>query len=281
MAYACQILLDSINPTGNRLTTFQITYPRFVHSEFMTHRVFSRNSASSRAIPVAKMIEAVENDPVMPVWWGKNESGMQAKEELCSENQERAKQRWLDARSDAVHNVKNLMSIGLHKQIANRILEPWMWITVIASATELDNFFALRCHPDAQPEIQRIAYMMHEVYSGSTAQDLAWGEWHVPFPGDTARWELSENALDEAKRGDSRAIKISTGKLTRVSFLTHEGKRDFEEDIALHDRILKAGHMSPFEHCAFADKGPQTCNFKGFTQYRKMIPGEAVFTGGR
>ena|SRR3990172_10692569 len=105
--YSARILCDSesiyhkIGEHGNRLTTMEITYPRFVHSELMTHRMFSRNAASSRAIPISKMIEAVERDPVIPVWWGKNQSGMQARKELDSYEKEIAISRWLKARDDA------------------------------------------------------------------------------------------------------------------------------------------------------------------------------------
>lgn len=135
MGYECRILLDSINTSGDRLTTFQITYPRFVHCELMTHRVFSRNSSSSRAIPIEKMIEQVENDPVIPVYWGKNQRGMQATEELTGVVRERAIEKWLDARDCAVDHAREMHLNCVHKQIVNRILEPWMWITVLVSAT--------------------------------------------------------------------------------------------------------------------------------------------------
>ncbi len=185
-----EILLDSINESDNRLTTWLLTYPRWIHSEFNTHRMFSRNASSSRAIPIKKMIEAVKNEPAMPVFWGKNQSGMQAAEELDNVVRKRrdvsrklpeyeiwqnydtyqptgttyysynltdleyAKYRWLDARDSAVSQVNQLVELGLHKQLANRLLEPWMHITVVMSTTEMENFFALRAHDAAQPEFR-------------------------------------------------------------------------------------------------------------------------------
>ena len=161
MSIKAEIIADSISPVGYRLTTFILEYPRFIHAEIMTHRVFSKNAASSRAIPIEKMIEQVETNPAMPVWWGKNQSGMQAKEELDDNNKKEfyfdlgdewseligydtpkqlAQEVWLKARDEAIVNVHRLNKIGLHKQIANRLLEPWFNIRIILSGTDFDNF---------------------------------------------------------------------------------------------------------------------------------------------
>jgi len=261
--YSAKILADSIGPTGHRLTTMEITYPRFVHSEFMTHRMFSRNSASSRAIPIAKMIERVQYDPVMPVWWGKNQSGMQAAEELEGEALSRATMEWIRARESAVGHVKTLMEHGLHKQIANRLLEPWMWITVIVSATEWSNFFHLRCDPQAQPEIQKIAYMMQDLYYNNTPTFCDSGDWHTPLWFDTDSGTTQERC------------KVSVGRCARVSYLTHDGKRDLQADVDLCDRLVASGHWSPFEHVAQAtDTDDWYGNFHGWRQYRKTFEGE-------
>ena len=151
MSYSAKVLADSISPDGVRLTTMEVTFPRIVLAEFNTHRMFSRNSASSRAIPVEKMIQRVLDDPFSPVWWGKNQSGMQAAEELSGEALRLARQHWLDARDFAISCVRLFQApeISLHKQIANRLLEPFLWHTVVVTATEWENFFALRCHKDA------------------------------------------------------------------------------------------------------------------------------------
>lgn len=272
MAYECKILLDSINSVGDRLTTFQITYPRFVHCELMTHRVFSRNSSSSRAIPIEKMIEQVENDPVIPVYWGKNQRGMQAKEELKGEEKEAAIEWWLTSRDLAVNQVKRRPDV--HKQIANRILEPWMWITVLVSSTEFNNFFNLRVHPDAQPEFEKISRMMLEEYKRSIPHCHPVGSLHLPLTHDF--YDLIDDgwSIQQIK-------KISVGRCARVSYLTHDGKRDPQADIDLHDnRLLHPSnpddpdHMSPFEHVAMASPGEKSGNFTGWHQYRKDFPNE-------
>lgn len=275
MGYECKILLDSINTAGDRLTTFQITYPRFVHCELMTHRVFSRNSSSSRAIPIEKMIQQVENDPVVPVYWGKNQKGMQAKEELDDVGQRDACDTWLLARDKAIYSVRELIDIGVHKQIVNRLLEPWMWITVLVSSTEYNNFFNLRCHKDAQPEIAKIAYMMLEEYKKSEPVLKANGQWHTPLLPDADELFYADEFATEEIR------KISVGRCARVSYLTHDGKRDPKADIDLVNcRLLHPlslddpDHMSPFEHVAMASPGERSGNFTGWHQYRKDFPNE-------
>ncbi len=271
MAYSAKILLDSVAPNGHRLTTFEVTYPRFVHCELMTHRQFSRNSSSSRAIPIAKMIDAVLEDPVFPVWWGKAQSGMQAHEEIDEDAQNSARRRWLLARNKAIMSVQEMMELGLHKQIPNRLLEPWMWITVIVTASEYENFFSLRCHPDAQPEIRRIAEMMRDLYYSQEPTPVSAGFWHLPLTGFSGDEALDADALR----------KVSVARCARVSYLTHEGKRDVGADLALYDRLVSSGHMSPSEHqgCAMGaqwwTESPMLCgNFKGWIQHRKLLPGE-------
>lgn len=271
--YQARILCDSISPAGVRLTTMEVTYPRMIHSEFMTHRMFSRNAASSRAIPIKKMIESVLNDPVVPVWWGKNQAGMQAAEELQGAALAHAQDEWLFAMKNAVAHCQALSDIGLHKQIANRLLEPWMWITVIVSATEWSNFFHLRCHPDAQPEIQKIAYMMEELYQINKPEVATV---HLPliFPEDDL---IDFGAFNQAAALSKMDIlkKISVGRCARVSYLTHEGKRDPTADIELCGRLIESGHWSPFEHVAVASPYIQwSGNFRGWKQYRKEFSGE-------
>lgn len=261
MAYACRIELDSISTSGDRLTTFVVTYPRFVHSEMLTHRMFSRNSSSSRAIPTEKLIEQVMTDPVMPVWWGKNQAGMQAREELEGDARVDAETEWLHARNSALHRALALQKIGVHKQIANRILEPWMWITVIISATTYDNFFKLRCHPDAQPELRHIAEMMKTAYEQNVPTKIIEFGWHLPFLN-----------VEDGRLKINDAIKLSVARCARVSYLTHDGKRDIEADLKLYDRLAESGHWSPFEHVAQAlYSSIPVGNFQGWEQYRHKI----------
>lgn len=299
MAYHAEIIADSINMRDERLTTFEVTMPRIVLAEFNTHRMFSRNSASSRAIPVEKQLTRVLDDPFVPVYWGTNQSGMQAAAELSDDETIQAKEIWLRARDQAVLgavaliggltrlrdgslqeriaalqaesvHMNQALTTPLHKQIANRLLEPFMWHTVIVTATDWSNFFALRANPMAQPEIQHAAYMMRDRYTEHTPLPLTEEQWHLPLvqPDETGQ---PTNALK----------KIAVGRCARVSYLTHDtGKRDTEKDIQLHDSLLSSGHMSPFEHIARpmtpeeAQQSTYSGNFRGWHQYRKDIAHE-------
>lgn len=277
--YATRILKDSIAPCGKRLTTFELQYPRFVHAELMTHRLFSRNAASSRAIPIEQLIARVEQDPAVPVFWGKNQKGMQAEVEMTPAEQALATERWLYARDVAVRQCRLLADLGVHKQLANRIIEPWMFITVILTATEFDNWFHLRNHRMAQPEIAWVARSMWRQYEAPLAapQALAAGEWHLPLI-DAA--EVAQHPVETLK-------KIATGRCARVSYLNHAGQRDPADDIKLHDRLSAGpasgdpGHWSPFEHVAQALATPTPSgNFIGWKQYRKEFTAEH-FGGAR
>lgn len=278
MAYAAKIVADSISEAGDRLTTMEVTFPRMVLAEFNTHRVFSRNSASSRAIPIGKQIERVENDPFIPIYWGKNKSGMQADEELYDEDQKLAVQEWLRARDDAVHQARHLVSLDVHKQIVNRLLEPFMWHTVIVTATEWDNFFALRAHEDAQPEIRHIAKMMLSLHQKSKPCILNLGDWHLPL--------IQPDEYDGVFEYSEDARKVSSARCARVSYLTHYGTRDLHADITLYDRLVSGGHMSPLEHIAtpefFSHPGGMSSsfhgNFRGWKQFRKFVPNESDYS---
>ena len=264
--FSAKVLADSTNCCDNRLTTMELTYPRFIHSEFMTHRMFSRNAASSRAIPVEKMIEQVEKNPVIPIHWGKAQKGMQAYEEIDRPD---AGVVWCkDLRDDAVVMARRLLQLGVHKQLVNRYLEPWMWITVIATGNEgaWNNFFALRCHHEAEPHIQKIAEMAREVRSQSTPQKLSDGQWHLPLIG----FEGDELLSVEDQ------VKVSVGRCARVSYLTHDGIRDVQADIDLHNRLLASKHFSPFEHVARSGQHTGNGGNLGYawTQYRKTLKGE-------
>ena len=183
---SAKVVADSIDSTGKRITTFEIEVMRFVWAEFMTHRLFSRNAASSRAIPVKKMLEQIEKNPAMPIHWGANQKGMQADAECDNEvcgplfvdNRIGA---WNDAKNEAISYAKAFDEAGYHKQIVNRLTEPFAFIKAVVTATEYDNFFHLRCHKDAQPEIQELARCMFESREKSDPQLLNPGEWHVPY----------------------------------------------------------------------------------------------------
>ena len=245
MAFSARVLLDSRSPSGARLTTFEVRYPRFIHSEMMTHRMFSRNAASSRAIPIKKMIAAVREEPAMPVHWGRNQTGMSAREEIRAEIAALAQAEWRAALDDALRHAERLSEkdIDLHKQLVNRLLEPFAWITVIITATEWANFFTQRAHEDAQPEIRHIAEMMLARLSREHAAAGGVG------PLASCRSFKTTSTACPKKN----ACKISVARCARVSYLTHDGKRDHAKDVELYDRLLGGGangHWSPFEHVA-------------------------------
>lgn len=269
--YSARVLADSMSPRGDRLTTFEVTLPRIVLAEFNTHRMLSRNSASSRAIPVEKRIAVVREHPFIPDAFGANQRGMQAGD-ASGVDQDLARAAWLRARDAAVEHAAALASAGVHKQWANRLIEPFCWHTIIVSATEWANYFALRLHRDAQPEIRRATECMRDALRGSEPVQLSEGQWHLP--------------LVDGHRDESLSIRemvaCSVARCARVSYLTHDGKRDVAADLVLHDRLLTSGHMSPFEHPARATGGTAySGNFRGWTQYRKLIGGENIFVEGR
>ena len=263
-----KVIEDSISQHGVRLTTLQLCYPRFIHAEFMTHRVFSRNASSSRAIPVAKMIEQVRNGPAMPIHWGKNQPGMQANEELTGEELANAKEAWLTAAELAATQASILHKIGAHKQVANRILEPFQYMHVIVTATEWDNFFELRDHPDAQPEIHALAIVMKHAFANSRPVILLDGGWHLPY---VTRAERAEHGHDI-----ELLLKLSAARCARVSYLTHDGQEpSIEKDVALYERLVGGVplHASPIEHQATPLSEPDmwSGNFRGWLQNRKLV----------
>ena len=268
-----KVICDSLNTmTGDRLTTMIIKYHRFIHSEFMTHRVFSRSSSSSRAIPVNKLIQNVIDDDVYPIHWGKNQKGMQAFKEIS--DIEQAKRLWEVARNNAINSARQLSDLGIHKQVVNRLLEPFSTITVIVSGTDWVNFFKQRCHIDAQPEIRILANEMFVAYANSNPLELYEGDWHLPF--------LKMQDFEEEPFNISRQLEISAGRCARSSYLNHEGVRNLSEDVVLHDRLLASEpkHLSPFEHQALVQpKSEYFANFKGFKQYRRFIEEGRTFHG--
>ena len=270
--YSAKIIADSVSRHGQRLTTMEVVFPRMVLAEFNTHRVFSRNSASSRAIPVEKQLRKIKEQPFVPEYWGANQSGMQAEAELIAEAKDAALDEWLAARDSAVAHVEKLLAIGLHKQLANRILEPFMWHTVIVTATEWSNYFALRANEMAQPEIRKVSELMLAAYEASTPKQLSDDEWHLPL--------IQEEEYDGVFEKSDDARKISAARCARVSYLTHEGKRDLSADIVLYDRLISGGHMSPLEHVARPltkdelSEGEFRGNFRGWMQLRKLVPNE-------
>jgi len=277
MTISVRIEADSINQYNSRLTTFVLEYPRIIHGEIMTHRVFSRNASSSRAIPVQKTIDRVLNDPFIPMSWGKNQKGMQASEDITDPFVVESLTRiWLKGRDAAVVVAQALMENGVHKQNANRGLEPYSYIQVVLTGTFWDNLYALRTHHMAEPHFRDLATKMLEAHNASTPVSLRDGEWHLPFVSEEERQSLDPMT----------AAKVSAARCARVSYLLHDGKKPtLEEDLALYGRLMEGdlAHASPTEHQARAQIGLNWGgNFGyGWQQFRKMIPNENVteFTG--
>jgi len=297
-----RIVADSISPDGVRMTTMEIEYPRFILAELNTHRMLSKNSASSRAIPVKAMHEQIKAAPAGPVFWGKNQAGMQAKTELTDNDLGDVKFMWTRAMQDALHWAWAMSDrAGLHKQIANRVTEPWMTMKTVISGTEWANFFWLRDHADAQPEIAELARKMREAYDSSTPQLLHPGEWHVPYVR-TDRSIVDGSLCYYDNHGDDltadEAHVISASCCAQVSYRKNDDTLEKAQKI-FHQLIESTpAHASPVEHQAtpmnpystygynpeYWEEGTThisrngdlwSGNLRGWIQHRKLIPNEA------
>jgi thymidylate synthase ThyX len=257
MKITAKVIKDSVYKS-HRLTTLELEYPRYIHAEFMTHRVFSRNASSSRAIPVEKLIAQCETDWVEPIFLY-NQKGMAATEYLEEDDLDEASYLWRQAMTEAVHSAKLLANLGVHKQIVNRLLEPFITITTLVSATEWDNFFKLRMHPAAQQEIQTLATRIFDARNESTPAKIDIGHWHLPY-------------IQECEEGLDLEVlrKVSAARCARVSYLNHGAKNTIDEDIMLADRLIEAGHYSPLEHVASPSPFESSGNFNGYIQMRHL-----------
>lgn len=305
---SAKIIADSISPAGHRFTTFEVVYPRIVLAEVNTHRVLSRVSASSRAVPVQKMLARVSEDPYVPVHWGKNQKGMQAEQDVDAQTAGIAEGVWREARNSMMGYVQELSRLGIHKQIANRLIEAFMWHPTVISATEWSNFFNLRDHKDAHPDFRDLAHAMRELYGKSEPEKLDYEGWHLPYIEQADKAAAIEQGLASSLDLTGLMCKVSVGRCARVSTLTHEGKRDLQADVNLHDKMFAGGHTSPYENVArpmtpeelrlFQQKqmrwepaekkwlwtGRYTHflgNVQGWVQLRKQIPYEEDILGAR
>ena len=299
--YRAEIVADSIGPNGRRPTTILIEHPMMIEQELLRHRSFSFSYGSTRAIPIQKQIQKVVNDPFIPISWGRAGKGMQATEELTEKERLVAEKIWLCARDNALYMAGKLTGacfvdedgfkcpdaqpelgtqLKVHKQIAGRLLQPFSWRIGLITATDWKQFFHLRCHPDAQPEIQKLAWIMFDAYMGSTPVEKEVGEWHLPFVTDEDVLEATQREDGSVRLFAEYLCKLSTARCARVSYLTHDGKRDPQADVELHDRLLGSGHWSPMEHQAKAM--PELARYRsygnlhGWFQYRKQFDDENV-----
>ena len=275
-----KVICHSKAPNGGELTTVEVEFHRFILPELNTHRVFSRNYQSSRAVPVEKMIKQVRNDPALPVHWGKNQRGMVADEHLIGEKLEDSINCWKAAARWAADQAQNMLYYGVHKQITNRLLEPFMWTKGVITATRegWDSFFKLRCHPDAQPEIKLLAERIQEAINESEPNLLNYGDYHLPYAlEDISKYEHTVTIED--------LIKISTSCCAQVSYRVLDDSLD--KALKIYDMLNlpvdgvypdDPAHFSPTEHVAKVipscyEESVSTGNFTGdtFWQYRKAL----------
>lgn len=265
-----QIVLDSINPAGNRLTTWLLTYPRFIHAELMTHRVASRNSASSRAIPADKVIESVRENPACFEQVGRKNKGMQAQEVCTPEEYQQFHNAWFTLGAQALKFVEQ-WAPTIAKQVVNRAVEPWMHMTVLFTMCNHSNFFGRRAHPAADPNFQVLAYGMLDKYLKSGPTCRAWGAWHLPG--------IDEKSADGFTTTEK--LKIATALACRASYSAFDDGISLDDAIRIHDKGVKDRHWSPFEHSALAAPKHPLSNFdedgrcSGWMQYRKYFIQEA------
>lgn len=248
MEITAKVIQHSISAyTGTEIITYELEYPRYIHSEFMTHRLFSRNAASSRAIPTKSMIEQIIKHNVEFVHYGRNQPGMQADQELSEEEKQIVLGYWKCARNSAIDMAHYMAALGAHKQIVNRCLEPWMLMKVVMTTTSLENWDELRAHKDAQPEIQTLAKTMQAAKSQSEPLELLNGEWHVPYvEREFVDGELVYGnglTLEEAKM-------ISASCCAQVSYRKNDDS--LEKAKSIYDRLINSrpAHSSPVEHQA-------------------------------
>lgn len=247
-----KVVCDSLSPDGVRITTLEIEYPRFIHGEFMTHRSLSKNSSSSRAIPIQKMLDQIESNMAIPIYWGKNKSGMQAVEEVSKFDEAKSVLNWERSFNYTKERVLDMVDIGLHKQVPNRLTEPFQMMKVVVTGTDWENFFNLRIHPDAQPEICMLAYKMYQAMQESKPISLKAGEWHLPFvnigwngSGDMAYFNEKFDVI-----GLDDAIKISASCCAQVSYRNTD--MSLEKADKIFNMLIKSDvlHASCFEHLA-------------------------------
>lgn len=240
MMTSAKIVADTENLWGARITTFEVVAPRYLLAEINTHRVIARSAASSRAIPVMKRVDMVRTAPYVPEAFGKNRPGMQSDEEVSPEDSDKARAIWLGAANSAALYAEELHTLGVHKQQANRLLEPFVYYSGVMTATELDNFWELRDHADADPGFQLLARHMRKAYDSSKPRKASH---HLPYTDD-----LFEGTPL------STMFLVSAARCARVSYNTFDGLRSTpDKDLKLCSTLISSGHMSPFDHPAISD----------------------------
>lgn len=274
-----KVLADSVSPAKTRMITVEATYPRFIHAQIMTHRALSKNTSSSRAIPAKAFRQAMLDSPAIPVHFGAAQKGMQADQQVA--NTADALDWWLEGMEQAAWHHARGEAMGLHKQILNRILEPYCLVTTIISGTEWNNFFALRVHGEhnksSQHEIDQTARAILTAIDESTPTELKTGQWHAPLvSGDKKDPRYVNHTMLPDAEGYGPQL-VSAARCARVSYMTHDKKIDVKADFELAKKLAQDGHWSPFEHVAMAmETDTAWGNVFGFKQLRKFFINENV-----
>ena len=306
MTYTAKILAHSKTPNSfvPPALTFDCLYPRVIHSELMTHRVWSRNASSSRAVPTSAIIKMVRDDPYVPLRWGLAGKGMQDHGEMSPQAQKRHLRAYMQARDNALETVERMLADPEKpaKQIVNRLLEPWSHIRVVITGTTFANFFAQRRNPGADPAIQALAEAMWQAYKKSTPELLEPGQWHLPYIQDFEKMAIFGLTGEERDIAMGNLIKMSAGRCARTSYNRSTNLAPLaEEDLTLTDMLITSRpmHASPLEHqltpdtfqlydqpdretgrpklTRVWDHPEQSGNLAhGWRQYRKTIPGENI-----
>lgn len=272
------VVADTISPLGDRITTMELTYPRFIHSEMLTHRDRERNSGSSRAIPWPTMMQSIIDDAVVPIKFGAEKSGMITGDEI--DLPEDAKAIWLAHRNQSISAAQRLAELGVHKSLCNRLTEPFMWITVVMTSTCWRNFFRQRRHPDAEIHMQKIAGMMYDSLIISKPVESCY---HLPYIQEDDRGTNEEPHVRVLPTSDGMhdplevLLQVSLARCARVSYIQHGQKaKSIQTDLGLFDRLLAGsagGHWSPFAHPAVAFNG-NSGPYIGWKGYRKFFVNE-------
>lgn len=297
MTVSATVVADSISPEGIRLTTLHLRYPRFILAEMNTHRIFSRNARSTRAVPVKKFLEEIRTEPVIPMQWGINKPGMQSSEVAETPLAENMEKEWREAANRACDYAEKLFELGLHKQWSGRILEPFMHVDQLVSSTGWQNFFGLRDDEDAQPEIREVAVQIKGALNDSTPKLLEPDQWHLPYICDddyaVAKAYIRGTCCGTAMSvSDEEAVsllqKISTARCARLSIKPYDGNGSIERELERYEKLVvsRPVHSSPAEHIATPDYKSDSefdgvfewqnkdkwGNFFGWQQYRHFIP---------
>jgi thymidylate synthase ThyX len=260
LAHSCIASPFASTREASEIATLELCYPRFIHSEFMTHRHISRNARSSRAVPVQTLIAEVAANPVIPSF-RENKKGMQPGEYLAEQGA--ARQLWLDVAAFSANKAAELVHAKVHKQWANRLLEPFSKIHVVATASMFwwGSFLALRDHPAAQDEIQELAQEIESALVNSNPAKRNINQWHAPYlqPEDFTPSSIP-----------FRGPLVSAARCARVSYKPFDQETaSIDKDLALAQKLIESNHASPFEHVC--TPGPTSGNLPGWQQLRHIL----------